>query len=160
MRPPIRHPRSARPRRRAFTLVEALVASVIVATVASAAAMSVAVGIAVQEQNRLAVMAMHAAELQMSVAMETSYDGMPALAGTEAMGHLLAPPRPGSAVRPELPSAFAQLSRTTSVTVENRTFTQYGNYVMQGRRVEVSVFGPDGTLLARLQRFRPKDPTT
>ena len=145
---------------RAFTLVEALVATVVVAMVASAAAMSVAVGVAVQEQNRLSVLAMHAAELQMGVAMETAYDSMPGVASTEAMGHLLAPPRPGSSVRPELPAAFAQFSRTTTVTAENRTFAQFGNHVMQGYRVVVSVYGPDGTLLAQLQRYRAKDPTT
>lgn len=149
-----------RRRARAFTLVEALVATVVVAMVASAAAMSVAVGVAVQEQNRLSVLAMHAAELQMSVAMETAYDSLPGLVATEAQGRMLAPPRPGSSVRPELPAAFAPFSRTTTVTAENRTFTQFGNHVMQGYRVVISVYGPDGTLLARLQRYRAKDPTT
>jgi hypothetical protein len=122
--------------------------------------MSVAVGVAVQEQNRLSVLAMHAAELQMSVAMGTPYDSLPGVASIEAQGRLLAPPRPGSSVRPDLPEAFAALSRTTTVTAENRTFTQYGNHVMQGYRVVVSVYGPDGTLLAQLQRYRAKDPTT
>ena len=149
-----------RRRSRAFTLVEALVATVVVAMVASAAAMSVAVGVAVQEQNRLSVLAMHAAELQMSVAMETAFDSLPGVAATEAQGHLLAPPRPGSSTRPELPSAFAPFSRTTTVTAENRTFTQFGNHVMQGYRIVISVYGPDGTLLAQLQRYRAKDPTT
>jgi type II secretory pathway pseudopilin PulG len=147
-------------RARAFTLVEALVATVIVAMVSSAAAMSVAVGVAVQEQNRLSVLAMHAAELQMTVAMETSYDLLPTIASTEAKGHLLAPARPGSSVRPELPAGFSQLSRTTTVTTENRLFSQYQNYLMSGYRIEVSVFGPDGTLLAKLKRYRPKDPTS
>ncbi|MFM9168744.1 MAG: prepilin-type N-terminal cleavage/methylation domain-containing protein, partial [Phycisphaerales bacterium] len=41
----------------AFTLIEALVASVIVAMVALAASTSVAVGIAVEEDNRRAVLA-------------------------------------------------------------------------------------------------------
>ncbi len=147
-------------RARAFTLIEALVATVVVAMVASAAAMSVAVGVAVQEQNRLSVLAMHAAELQMSVAMETAYDSLPGVASTEAQGHLLAPPRPGSSARPELPAAFAPFSRTTTVTAEDRTFTQFGNHVMQGYRIVISVYGPDGTLLAQLQRYRAKDATT
>lgn len=145
---------------RAFTLVEALVATVVVAMVASAAAMSVAVGVAVQEQNRLSVLAMHAAELQMSVAMETAYDSLPGVASTEAVGNLLAPPRPGSSARPAMPDAFAQFSRTTTVTAENRTFAQFGNHVMQGYRIVVSVYAADGTLLAQLQRYRAKDPTT
>ena len=82
------------------------------------------------------------------------------IASTEAKGHMLAPARPGSTARPELPAAFSQLSRTTTVTAENRVFTQDQNYAMSGYRVEVSVFGPDGTLLAKLKRYRPKDPTT
>jgi hypothetical protein len=146
--------------RRGFTLVEALIASVIVTAVASTAAMSVAVGSAVESQNRLAVLAMQAAELQMGTALELSYDTMYTCAGTEAAGAMLAPPRPGATKRDYLPAAFSQLSRTTTVTDENRTFTQYYNYTVTGKHVEVTVYGPDRSVLAKLVRFRGKDPTT
>ena len=83
-----------RPRgRRAFTLLEALIASVIVAMVAATASMSVAVGAAVEEQNRLSVLAMQAAELQMGTLLEASYEGMDALAGSESAGAMLGPMR-------------------------------------------------------------------
>lgn len=148
------------PRRRAFTLLEALIASVVVAMVASTAAMSVAVGSAVEQQNRLSVLAMQAAELQMSSVLEQSYDTMHTLAGTEAKGAMLAPMRPGATVRTALPAAFSELSRTTTLTDDNRTFTQFNNYTITGKRIEVTVCGPDGAVLARLTRYRGKDPTS
>ena len=49
---------------------------------------------------------------------------------------------------------------TTTVTAENRNFTQYNNYTVTGMRIEVTVTGPDGSTLARLVRFRGKDPTS
>ena len=156
----VARPSSARPARRGFTLVEALIASVILTAVASTAAMSVAVGSAVESQNRLSVLAMQAAELQMGTALELSYDTMYTCAGTEVAGKMLAPPRPGAARRDYLPAAFSQLSRTTTVTDENRTFTQYYNYTVTGKHVEVTVYGPDGSALAKLVRFRGKAPTT
>lgn len=145
---------------RGFTLLEALIASVIVAMVAATASMSVAVGAAVERQNRLSVLAMQAAELQMGTMLEATYDGMNALAGAEAAGSMLAPMRPGATQRVALPAAFAQLSRTTTVTAENRLFSQYNGHTVEGKRIEVTVLGPDGSTLARLVRFRGKDPET
>lgn len=148
--------------RRAFTLIEALVASVIVTMVAGTAAMSVAVGAAIESQNRLSVLAMQAAELRLGELLELPYDGMSALAGTEAPGMLRAPSRPGAAgaAGPVLPDSFASLSRTTAVTDEDRAFPALNNHVVRGKRIEVTVAGPDGSTLARLVRFRGKDPTT
>lgn len=151
-------PGPARPR--GFTLLEALIASVIVAMVAATASVSVAVGAAVEQQNRASVVAMQAAELQMSSLLELGYDGMSALAGTEPAGAMLAPLRPGASARLPLPGAFAGLSRTTTVTSENRAFAQYNGHVIEGKRIEVTVAGPDGSVLARLVRFRGKDPET
>jgi type II secretory pathway component PulJ len=145
---------------RAFTLLEALIASVIVAMVAATASVSVAVGAAVEEQNRLAVLAMQAAELQMGTVLETDYDDMESLAGDEAAGAMLAPLRAGAQARMPLPPGFALLSRTTAIVAENRTFTQYNSYVVPGKRIEVTVRGPGGHVLARLVRFRGRDPET
>ena len=147
-------------RPRGFTLIEALIASIIVAMVAATASMSVAVGSSIEQQNRLSVLAMQAAELQMGSVLEQSYETMNTLAGTEAVGQLLAPKRPGAAVRGLLPDTFSELSRVTTIVTENRTLTQYNNYTVSGKRIEVAVIGPDGLTLARLVRFRGIDPTT
>lgn len=143
--------------RRAFTLMEALIAVVVIAMVASAAAVAVSVGVATQQQNRMAVLAMHAAELQMSTCMEAAYSDVDALAGTELSGQLLAPPRPGAATQPFLPASFDGLVRVTTVTPETRTFNQYNNVQVTGKTIQVDVFGPNDTLLARLVRFRGQE---
>ncbi|MFO1539974.1 MAG: prepilin-type N-terminal cleavage/methylation domain-containing protein [Chloroflexota bacterium] len=143
-----------------FTLLEALIASVIVAMVAATASVSVAVGAAVEQQNRASVVAMQAAELQLGSLMELRYEDMASQAGTEPAGAMLAPLRPGASVRVPLPGAFAGLSRTTTVTAENRSFAQYNAHVVEGARIEVTVTGPDGSVLARLVRFRGQDPQT
>jgi type II secretory pathway pseudopilin PulG len=144
-------------RTRAFTLLEGLIATLVVALVASAAAVAVSVGMATQEDNRLAVFAMHAAELQLSSCLEASYDGMNGLAGTEAQGQMRAPARPGSTARPLLPESFAALSRITTITPETRTFAQYNNISIEGKRINIRVFGPSGNLLAELTRFRARE---
>lgn len=142
---------------RAFTLLEGLIAAVVVAIVASAAAVAVSVGMATQQENQMAVLAMHSAELQMSSCMEAPYATMESLAGTEEAGEMRAPMRPGGAVRPLLPQSFSQLSRVTTVTPETRTFAQYNNISIVGKRVEIEVYGPDNTLYARLVRFRAQE---
>ncbi|NBX31810.1 MAG: prepilin-type N-terminal cleavage/methylation domain-containing protein [Planctomycetes bacterium] len=147
-------------RPRGFTLLEALIASIIVAMVAATASMSVAVGSSIEQQNRLSVLAMQAAELQMSSVLEQSYETMNTLAGTEAVGKLLAPKRPGATVRGFLPAAFSELSRVTTIVTENRTLTQYNNYTISGKRIDITVIGPNGLTLAHLVRFRGMDPTT
>jgi len=147
-------------RPRGFTLLEALIASIIVTMVATTASMSVAVGSSIEQQNRLSVLAMQAAELQMSSVLEQSYETMNTLAGTEAVGKLLAPKRPGATVRGFLPAAFSELSRVTTIVTENRTLTQYNNYTISGKRIDITVIGPNGLTLAHLVRFRGMEPTT
>jgi prepilin-type N-terminal cleavage/methylation domain-containing protein len=147
-------------RARGFTLLEALIASIIVSMVAATASMSVAVGSSIEQQNRLSVLAMQAAELQMSSVLEQPYETMNTLAGTEAVGQLLAPKRPGATAREPLPATFSELSRVTTIVTENRTLTQYNNYTVSGKRIDVTVIGPNGLTLARLVRFRGADPTT
>jgi type II secretory pathway pseudopilin PulG len=144
----------------AFTLVEALIATVIVAMVALAGSTAVAVGVAIEEGNRMSVLATQAAELQMGSVLEQGYEGMEAMTGTEERGAMLAPAAPGTAARPSMGPRFAQMSRQTTVTAQNRTFPSLNNHTVVGKRVEVRVFGPDGTELARLVRFRGTEPTT
>lgn len=144
----------------AFTLVEALIATVIVAMVALAGSTAVAVGVAIEEENRLSVLAVQAAELQMGVVLEQGYEGMDAMAGTEERGAMLAPAAAGGSQRPSMGPRYARMSRQTTVTGETRSFASLNNHAVIGKRVEVRVFGPDGTELAHLVRFRGKEPTT
>jgi hypothetical protein len=144
----------------AFTLVEALIASVIVAMVALAGSTAVAVGVAIEEENRLSVLAVQAAELQMGAVLEQGYEGMDAMAGTEERGAMLAPAAAGGSQRPSMGPRYARMSRQTTVTGETRSFASLNNHSVIGKRVEVRVLGPDGEELARLVRFRGKEPTT
>jgi hypothetical protein len=158
---PHRHVRALRAARvAAFTLVEALVASVIVAMVALAASTSVAVGIAMEEENRRAVLATQLAELRMSEVLEQPFESMASLAGTASGASLGSPPVPGSGARVPLPGAASGFSVVTAVDAENRAFPQLNNFVLEGRRITVEVRGGDGAVLARLVRFRGKDPQT
>jgi prepilin-type N-terminal cleavage/methylation domain-containing protein len=156
----LRPHRRARAPRAAFTLIEALVASVIVAMVALAASTSVAVGIAVEEENRRAVLATQVAELRMSEVLERPFGDMASLAGTAAGESLGSPPVPGSGTRVPLPLAASGFTVVTSVETENRSFPRLNNFVLEGRRITVEVRGADGAALARLVRFRGKDPQT
>jgi len=72
----------------------------------------------------------------------------------------LAPKRPGATVRGFLPAAFSELSRVTTIVTENRTLTQYNNYTISGKRIDITVIGPNGLTLAHLVRFRGMEPTT
>ena len=156
----LRPRRHARATRAAFTLIEALVASVIVAMVALAASTSVAVGIAVEEENRRAVLATQVAELRMSEVLEQPYGEMASLAGTVTGESLRSPPVPGSGARVPLPDEASGFTVVTTVEGENRSFPQLNNFVLEGRRITVEVRGSDGAALARLVRFRGKDPQT
>jgi len=146
--------------RAAFTLVEALVASVIVAMVALAASTSVAVGIAMEEENRRAVLATQVAELRMSEALEARWEDVAQLAGSVTGADLRSPPVPGSGTRVPLPEMASGFAVVTAVQVENRAFPHLNNFVLEGRRISVEVRGADGAVLARLVRFRGKDPQT
>jgi hypothetical protein len=67
---------------------------------------------------------------------------------------------PGSGTRVPLPLAASGFTVVTSVETENRSFPQLNNFVLEGRRITVEVRGADGAALARLVRFRGKDPQT
>ncbi|MFM8642959.1 MAG: hypothetical protein ACKOEP_09020 [Phycisphaerales bacterium] len=152
--------RHARASRVGFTLIEALVASVIVTMVALAASTSVAVGIALEQENGRAVLATQVAELRMSEVLEQPFDSMAPLAGSATGASLRSPPVPGSGARVPLPEAASGFTLVTSVQAENRTFPHLNNFVLEGRRIAVEVRGADGAVLARLVRFRGKDPQT
>jgi hypothetical protein len=96
----------------------------------------------------------------MSEVLERPFGDMASLAGTAAGESLGSPPVPGSGTRVPLPLAASGFTVVTSVETENRSFPQLNNFVLEGRRITVEVRGADGAALARLVRFRGKDPQT
>ena len=142
-----------------FTLIEALIAIVIVAMVASAAAVGMGVSIATQEDARLAQLATQVAQQQVSFLMEKPFASMVDYAGTEALGQMKAPLDAGATDRSKvLTGEWAKLSRVTTLTSEPTTFTQYNSFVVDGMRIDVQVFGPDGTTVyATIRRHRTNE---
>ena len=144
--------------RRGFTLIEALVAIVVLCMVACAGAMAVAMSTATQQESQLAQLAGMAAQQQVDFLLEQSYEDMAGHAGTEAVGEMAAPPAAGSLERPRLlDGAWSALGRRTTLTPEPFTFSQYSNLSVEGTRIEVQVFGPDGTVYATIRRHRSKE---
>ena len=142
-----------------FTLIESLVAIVIVAMVASAAAVGMGVSIATQEDARLAQLATQAAQQQVSFLMEKPFASMVDYAGTEALGQMKAPLDAGATDRSKvLTGEWAKLIRVTTLTSEPTTFTQYNSFVVDGMRIDVQVLGPDGkTVYATIRRHRTNE---
>lgn len=142
-----------------FTLVEALVSIVIVAMVSSAAAVGVGLSVATQEDARLAQLATQAAQQQVSFLMEKPFASMVDYVGTEALGQMKAPLDAGAVERTKvLTGEWAKLSRVTTLTSEPTTFTQYNSFVVDGMRIDVQVFGPDGTTVyATIRRHRTNE---
>ena len=142
-----------------FTLIESLIAIVIVAMVASAAAVGMGVSIATQEDARLAQLATQVAQQQVSFLMEKPFASMVDYAGTEALGQMKAPLDAGATDRSKvLTGEWAKLSRVTTLTSEPTTFTQYNSFVVDGMRIDVQVFGPDGTTVyATIRRHRTNE---
>ena len=48
-------------------------------------------------------------------------------------------------------------SRRTTFTNEPFTFSQYAGFTVEGTRIQVEVFGPDGTVYATIRRHRCKE---
>jgi prepilin-type N-terminal cleavage/methylation domain-containing protein len=149
-----------------FTLIESLVAIVIVTMVASAAAVGMVVSIATQEDARLAQLATQAAQQQVSFLMEKPFASMVDYAGTEALGQMMAPLDAGATDRSKvLTGEWAKLSRVTTLTSEPITFTEYWievdkmriYFVVDGMRIDVQVKGPDGTVYATIRRHRTNE---
>ena len=141
-----------------FTLIESLVAIVIVAMVASAAAVGLGLSVATQEDARLAQIATQAAQQQISFLMEKPFASMADYAGTETLGQMLAPLDAGATDRDKmLIGEWANLGRTTTLTSEPITFAQYNGFVVDGIRIDVQVFGPDGTIYATIRRHRTNE---
>lgn len=149
------------PRRRGFTLIEALMATVVLAMVAAAGAVGIGAASVAQEQARIAQLAAQAAEQQVDFLFEQSYAGMATHAVEEPIGQIKAPPSGGGVTRSAvLGGDWARLGRRTTLVDEPFTFSQYGNVTFPGTRVTVEVFGPDGTVYASVRRHRTQEDGT
>jgi len=143
-----------------MTLIEGLVASVVLALVAAGAAMALGVGIGAQRDAQRQLLAGIAAEQQVSTIMTAPYADSDDYAGSEAVGALLSPPRPttsGTLVRDPLGSAFSEFARTTTVTATTRTFAQYNNFSVPGWKIRVTVTDAAGRVYADIERFRAEE---
>ena len=151
---------------RGFTLVEALVATVIMAMVASAASVGIGLSVATQQDARLAQLATQAAKQQVDFLMEKPFASMADSVGisvssntvTEEVGQMKAPPAAGAVDRTlTLGGEWAKLGRRTTLTAESQTFSQYNSFLVDGMSISVKVFGPDGTIYATLRRHRTNE---
>jgi prepilin-type N-terminal cleavage/methylation domain-containing protein len=149
-----------------FTLVEAIVALVIVSMVASAAAIGIGLSVVAQENARLTQLATQAAKQQVDFLMEKPFESMTASLEmvvssntvTEVVGQMKAPPAAGGEDRLlTLSGEWAKLGRRTTLTSEPTTFTQYNDFLVDGMSIYVEVFGPDGTIYATLRRHRTNE---
>jgi len=143
-----------------MTLIEGLIASIILSIVAAAAAMALTTGVGAQRDSGRQLLAALAAEQQISTLMTSPYAQTPNFAGTEAVGAMLAPPRLNaslSEVRDPMGPAFAMFGRTTTVTAQTRTFAQYQNFALPGWRIQVTVTDASGRVYASVERFRAQE---
>jgi|GEM_PF-615793 len=143
-----------------LTLIESLVATVILAMVAAGAAMALSTGLGAQRDANLQLLAGIAAEQQVSTIMTAPYASSSTFAGIEAVGGMLSPPRVTAAlieVRDPLGPAFSAFGRTTVVTAVTRTFPQYQNFAQPGWRIQVTVTNAQGRVYAALERFRAQE---
>lgn len=143
-----------------FTLIEGLVASIILAMTAAGAAMALLSGLGAQRDAAKQLLASLAVEQQISMIMSAPYASVATFAGVEAVGGLLAPPRLNSAlaeVRDPMGPAFADFGRTTTVTAETRTFPQYNNFAIPGWKIQVTVTDANGRIYASAIRFRGQE---
>ena len=133
-------------------------ATVILTLVASAAAVGLGLASAAQQEARLTQLAMQAAQQQLAFLMEKPYDGMSDYAVLEPVGTMLAPPAGGGVERnTNLGDAWSGLGRRTTLTDEPCTFSQYNGVRIEGTRIDVEVFGPDGTVYASIRRHRTQE---
>jgi prepilin-type N-terminal cleavage/methylation domain-containing protein len=140
--------------RRAFTLVECLVALVIVAMAAAAASTAIGSGIAAQEDALRITLAAACAESRMTEVLTTEYGVVPNLAGHEQPGALMA--SDGTA----MPGLMAEMGRRTTVQAQPQAIPGFAGLVLTGWQVTVTVYDldedGDERELAVLRRFRPE----
>ncbi len=133
-------------------------ATVILALVASSAAVGLGLASAAQQEARLSQRAMQAAQQQVDFLLEKPHDAMAEFAVEEPVGSIWAPPAGGAVDRTTtLGDDWALLGRRTVLTDEPLTFSQFQGVQVDGTRIEVEVFGADGTVYASIRRHRTRE---
>ncbi len=143
----------AMPTRRAMTLIECMVALVIVVTAASMMAMVVQGGLSAQEEALSRTLAGTAAESRITEYLAKSYETISAGTTHEAVGQIKTP------TNESFSRAYAYMGRTTVVTASPLTVPDFPGLSIDGYLIDVTVFdqwqGQPRKLVA-LQRFRPR----
>lgn len=139
--------------RRAMTLMECLVAMVVLTISAAIMASSVQAGLAAQEDALAMTLAGTAAESRISDYLARSYETIAAADVVEAIGTMT------SSSGDAFSGSYARLGRHTRVTSANLTVPDFPGLLIPGYLIDVSVFDTwDGAerQLVSLQRFRPR----
>lgn len=145
---------SSASRRHGVTIIECVVAIVIVSGAILSAAASMRMGIEAQEEALRLSLASSAAESALTELLVHDYDGLAAGVTEEALGSM-SDPFTGSA----LPADYSQLGRRRTVVDEALAIPGYAGLSLEGKMLTVTVFDhPDGAerALVTIQRFRPK----
>lgn len=139
--------------RRAMTLMECLVAMVVLTISAAIMASSVQAGLAAQEDALAMTLAGTAAESRISDYLARSYETIAATDVVEAIGTMT------SSGGDAFSGSYARLGRHTRVTSANLTVPDFPGLLIPGYLIDVSVFdlwnGAERQLVS-LQRFRPR----
>lgn len=141
------------PARRAMTLIECMVALVIVVASASMMAMVVQGGLSAQEEALSMTLAGTAAESRIAQYLAKSYETISAGTTIEAIGQIKTP------TNDSFSSAYADMGRTTVVTASSLTVPDFPGLSIAGYLIDVSVFDQwqgQSRKLVSLQRFRPR----
>jgi len=143
----------AMPARRAMTLIECMVALVIVVASASMMAMVVQGGLSAQEDALSLTLAGTAAESRITEYLATPYETISAGTTNEAVGQIKTP------TDESFSRAYANMGRQTVVTASALTVPDFPGLSIAGYLIDVTVFdqwqGQTRKLVA-LQRFRPR----
>lgn len=140
--------------RRGVTLIECMVAIIIVTIAVLSASMSIQHGILAQEDALRLSLAASAAESRLTELLVREYDQMTPSTTSEAVGAMMAPM--GSN---DLPADYASLGRQTQIADDSIAIPGYTGLLLEGKMLTIEVFDSEGGQdreLVRIRRFRPK----
>ena len=139
--------------RRAMTLIECMVALVILTLSASIMVMAVQGGLAAQEEALSMTLAGTAAESRIAEYLSKSYTTIAVADITEAAGEIKTP------TGEFFSSSYNKMSRRTVITSANLTVPDFPGLTVQGYLFDVTVsdsWQGQARKLVSLQRFRPR----
>ncbi len=140
--------------RRGISLLECVVAVVIVSGAIASAAMSIQQGVLAQEDALRISQASSAAESALTELLVREYDSLTPGVVTKDVGEMT-DPFTGN----ELPADYSRFGRRVLVADDSIAIPGYAGLAMEGKMLTVSVFdrvAGDERELIELRRFRPK----